>query len=269
MNYLPQEAKISLDVAESVLKSNDPEPLRLKKLCWSLMLLRSTGLGNALRQLIGNSIYSGPFKGMTLIKECSRPPLILGCYEHELHPVVEDIIARGYDRILNIGCSLGYYAVGFARRMPQTKVEGFDIDPGVRALFNSMVELNGVGDRVCVSGEFFGKNFETYANEKTLVFMDIEGAEEELLNPEAFPALKKMDVVVELHDVMRPGISEKILKRFEPTHTLEVIQNKNILPDISALLPPQTFLDPYDHMLLGWESRDGFTPWGVFRVKTA
>jgi len=267
MNYLPEEARISLGIAESILKGNEPDPLRIKKLCWSLMLLRSTGLGNAIRQIIGDNVYGGPFKGMKLVKTCSRPPLLLGCYEHELHPTVEDVIRRGYDRILNIGCSLGYYATGLALRMPSVQVEAFDIDTNVHEHIKTMITQNGVQDRVRVSGEFFGKDFEKYTQEKTLVLMDIEGDEETLLDPTAFPALTTMDVVVELHEVMRPGIMDKIVKRFEPTHDIEVIENKNLLPDVSGLVPANGFLDPYDHMLLGWESRDGKTPWGVFRKK--
>jgi hypothetical protein len=41
-----------------------------------------------------------------------------GCYEHELHGEIEQLVTRGFDAVLNIGCGEGYYAIGLARRMP-------------------------------------------------------------------------------------------------------------------------------------------------------
>jgi hypothetical protein len=76
-----------------------------------------------------------------------------------------------------------------------------------------------------------------------------------------------MDVIVELHDLMDPLISKTISDRFEASHDIEIIRNQTSLPDVEKLLPEGAYVDPYDHMLLGWECRDGKTPWGLFRVK--
>jgi hypothetical protein len=273
MEFSPAEAEISLKIAENILKEDIPVPsqLRLKKLVWTLLCLRARALTNGLRLLTGDKVCGGPFKDMVLTNDALiayQAPLLLGCYEHELHPFFEDAIAKNYARILNIGCSVGYYAVGLARRMPTVVIEAFDIDEVARNKCQEMARVNGVEDRVHISGEFFGKDFEKYADKKTLVIMDIEGAEKELLNPEAFPSLRKMDVLVELHDFGDPTISKTILPRFEPSHTIEIIKNRTSLPDVDKLLPESYHLDPYDHMLLGWECREGKTPWGVFRVKS-
>ena len=49
----PAEAQISLKLVENILKSDDPPPLRLKKIHWTLMRLRVRALTNGLRLLIG------------------------------------------------------------------------------------------------------------------------------------------------------------------------------------------------------------------------
>jgi len=272
MEFSPAEAEISLKIADGILKDGVvvPPHFRLKKLVWTLLCLRARALTNGLRLLTGDKVCGGPFKDMILTNDALvayQSPILLGCYEHELHPFFEGVIANNYERILNIGCSVGYYAVGLARRMPNVVVEAFDIDGPARNKCLAMAKANGVEDRVHISGEFFGKDFEKYADKKTLVLMDIEGAEKDLLNPEIFPALRKMDVLVELHDFGDPTISKTIIPHFDPSHTIEIIKNRTSLPDLDALLPENYHLDPYDHMLLGWECREGKTPWGVFYVK--
>jgi hypothetical protein len=270
MNYSPKEAQLSLQIVENILKNGDPPAFRLKKLCWTLMSLRARGLTNGLRLLTGDNVYAGPFKGMALTNDAVlayHAPILLGAYEHELHPIFEEAIAKNYARILNIGCSVGYYAVGLALRVPNARIEAFDIDADARNKCLEMARANGVEGRVHISGQFFGEDFIKYGDEKTLVIMDIEGAEKDLLNPEAYPALRKMDVIVELHDLMDTTISKIVSGRFAQSHTIEIIKNRTSLPDVENLLPEDYYLDPYDHLLMGWECRDGKTPWGVFRVK--
>jgi hypothetical protein len=272
MRYTPDQAKLILNATQSCLNEDlDPE-LKLRKLWWMLLWTRLQALTNGLRPLLHDKVYGGPFKDMSLTNAAitgsgCQAPVLLGCYEHELHPVFEKIIATNYTRILNIGCSVGYYAVGLARRMPTTIVEAFDILPEAQKNCAELAQLNHMQDRIRISGQFNGEDFARYTEGKTLVLMDIEGAETTLLDPERFPALKKMDVVVELHDLNDPTISQKVTSRFTSSHDVQIIKNHDMLPDVSALLPSTYYLDPFDHLLLGWESRDGYTPWGVYMAK--
>ncbi len=67
-------------------------------------------------------VQSGPFNGMKLPresawKETHLAPLLLGCYEEELHGLIEQQISRmkDFDRAPNIvvvGAAEGYYAIG-------------------------------------------------------------------------------------------------------------------------------------------------------------
>ncbi len=271
MNFTPEEARVSLKIIEGFLTGDEPAPTRLKKIHWTLMRLRAMALTNGLRLLVGNKVYAGPFKDMLLTEDALlayQTPVLLGCYEHELHPAFEAVIAGDYARILNIGCAVGYYAVGLARRMPHVRVEAFDIDPEARRKCSEMARANGVESRVSVLGQFYGDDFDKYGDEKTLVLMDIEGAEKELLDPEKYPALRKMDVIVEMHDLLDAEISKVLTARFAPSHKIETIRNRPFLPDVEKLLPEDYYLDPYDNLLMGWDWRDGRTPWGIFKTKT-
>ncbi len=271
MDYSPENAAIILGLAEKCLKSDQSDNLKLRDLWNTLLHARTHVLASGARAAIGNKVLGGPFKGMLLGSEAlavaAETPLMLGSYEHELHPVIESIIAGGYKRILNIGSSIGYYAVGLARRMPDAIIEAFDIDETARKNCARFVAVNDMGGQVLISGEFRGDDFARYTGAKTLALVDIEGEEINLLDPERYPALRQIDVVVELHDVIEPGISKKLCERFAPTHSIELIENRNVFPDITGLLPPGAQLTSFDHFLIGWEGRGGATPWGIFRAK--
>jgi hypothetical protein len=60
-----------------------------------------------------------------------------------LHDIVETAITRRYDRVINVGCAEGYYAVGFATRMPETDVIAFDIDPIARRQTRHLAAMAG------------------------------------------------------------------------------------------------------------------------------
>ena len=53
--------------------------------------------------------------------------------------------------------------------------------------------------------------------------MDCEGAEAELADPEAVPWLAGARLLIELHPAIHADIRERLERRFEPTHELELI----------------------------------------------
>jgi len=270
MEFNAQQAPAVLKLIEQTLQESDPAPDKIKKIWMIMLVLRARNLASAIQNITGPVVAGGPFKGLKVTHDALlgyNGCLLLGSYEHELHATVEKIIAGNYTRILNIGCSVGYYAVGLALRMPHIVIDAFDTDPEARRKCAEMAALNGVQDRVRISGAFKGEDFAAYAKEKTLALVDIEGAEEMLLDPALYPALKKIDVVAELHHVVDQDLPKLIVERFAASHKVELIFNRFALPDLSAVIPASGYVDPFDHMLLGWEGRAGPTPWGIFTSK--
>ncbi len=130
-----------------------------------------------------------------------------------------------------------------------------------------MAALNKVSERVTVSGLFRGDDFAKYADMKTFVLMDIEGGETALLNPVAFPVLKKMDILVELHDIIDTTISKTVMDRFAATHDITFVANKPAMFDFTRFAGTN-YVDPFDSLIMAWENRDGPTPWAVMRVNS-
>jgi hypothetical protein len=91
-----------------------------------------------------------------------------------------------------------------------------------------------------------------------LVICDVEGFEEELLDPSAVPELNHADVLVELHEFIRPGIGQKIRHRFAITHRITEIHTR---PRSLEDWPTGVVLDLDQRLAAMHEGRPGEMSW--------
>lgn len=186
---------------------------------------RDTAAGISVAESVGWVVKRGPFRGMRYIEAYGDlGAKVLGSYEEELHETVEHLVAERYDTIINIGAAEGYYAVGFALRCPQSRVIAYEMNPEGRELCASMARLNEV--HVEVRGTFTAADLAALPGGRTLVLMDIEGGELDLLDPDVAPALSRVDHLVELHDFVDPSIKSTILARFRDTHDARLVATR-------------------------------------------
>lgn len=247
--------------------SSAPDAGELNELLRRLGRWRSRLLANTFISHEGPRILGGPFAGMEYVSQAAEGALIprlLGVYESELHPHLQQMIAAGLDCIVDVGCAEGYYAVGLARMAPQVRVFAHDIDPAARAACADLAARNGVADRVEVGGEFSPADFEAFAGRRVLVIVDAEGAEVDLLQPEVSPALARMSLIVETHDLYRRGALATMMERFSPTHDIVRVDQQPKTFDMPAWLQELSHLD---QLLAVWEWRAQPTPWLVMRPK--
>src|SRR5262249_31702651 len=94
----------------------------------------------------------GPFAGMRCTTSAVLPRLI-GSYESELHETIRFLAARGYERMINIGCGEGYYAVGLARLLSSAHVFALDSEATAQSSCRALAEANGVAERVTILGK--------------------------------------------------------------------------------------------------------------------
>lgn len=234
-----------------------------------LAIWRSRAIANVLLRNHGAKILNGPFAGMDYVGEATEgalAPRLLGSYESELHPAIARFAAQGFDCIVDVGCAEGYYAVGLARLMPNVTVYAYDIVEKARLACVELAAKNGVGDRVVVRDTFTPTGFEEFADRKCLVMMDVEGAEDDLLHPDLSPALAGMSLIVETHDVYRPGVLERVTQRFSASHDIQRLDPQGKSVPLPAWLAAQGHLD---HLIAVWEWRIRPTPWLVMTPKVA
>jgi hypothetical protein len=158
--------------------------------------------------------------------------------------------------VIDVGAAEGYYAVGCALRLPSAQVYAFDTEPLARDLCRGLAGLNGVSERVHISGLCTPAHLAELA--PALIISDCEGGELELLDPARVPALARCALLVELHDFIDPRISATLTARFEPTHTCEIARSSARMPSDYAAL---TGLEPKLAALALEESRPTVMEW--------
>lgn len=257
----PSSLTVSATETLRKIAAAPPDPAQLAQALRHLAKWRSELVGNTLLERSGTAVLTGPFAGMEYpvrASEGARAARLIGCYEASLAPVIEAIVAGGYEQVIDVGCAEGYYAVGLARRMPQARVLARDEDARAQMLCRALAEANGVADRVKIGGRLDHAGFDICRDHRSVVICDIEGAEEDLLDPIRAAGLLSADILVECHDGMRPGLSERIAARFADTHAVQRI-GRRIEP---AGLPDwMEELGDLDRLLALWEWRAGPTPW--------
>ena len=173
-------------------------------------------------------VIDGPFKGLAYACYSHGSPFmpkILGVYEPELHAWIREAIASDYDCVVNVGCAEGYYAAGFAVALPNAEVFAFDTSPVTDVMVERLVELNGLQRRLHKGRHCGPRELQSIlaSHARSLVFADIEGGEDALLDIRRAPALVRADLIVESHDRYNAGVTRRLIDRLWATHRFEVI----------------------------------------------
>lgn len=177
-------------------------------------------------------VQSGPFRGM-LYGDVAHGsvwvPKILGTYELELHDFVESLCRWPLGRVIDIGAAEGYYAVGFARRLPSARVITYECSEEATAELRRMAGLNGVQDRIICRGMCGPESLDEWGElgPGTLVLCDAEGAERWILDPRRNPSLARCWILVETHDFVEAGVQDELVARFSGTHAVTVVTQRH------------------------------------------
>lgn len=150
----------------------------------------------------GLVVRRGPFQNMHYTRRVSKRhilPRLLGRYEEELHPWIEQIIARRPTSVIDVGCAEGYYAIGMARRLPEALVWAYDTDPWARRMCRELSMANGVSQRVRIGGFCSPQKLLKHLTDPSFVLVDCEGFEDTLLGHIPSSARQRHDWIVELH----------------------------------------------------------------------
>jgi hypothetical protein len=221
----------------------------------------------------GLTVRAGPFKGMVYPKfAVGRGELVvaqlLGAYECEIAPAIERVIECGFEQIVDIGASDGYYAVGLARASPQSTVYAFEMNPFPARVCRALAQANNVEDRLVLEGECRLDDLRRLPDRESFVLCDCEGCEAQLMDPEAVPLLRRASLIVELHAFAVPDVEATIVDRFSPSHSIEIVDtgSRNIGEYADLLeVPGITYMDR--EVVLS-EFRPHAMKWAVMQPRT-
>ena len=154
--------------------------------------------------------------------------MLIGTWELELFPVLNEICKKKFSSIFVIGAAEGYYAVGFSRNLPDTKIFAFEKQCDYREKLERLKISNG-SKNIHVEGNCDSKTLKSHlqlGGDNPLIFCDIEGGEIQLLNLKLIPELVKAELLVEVHEMYVENCQKRLLDEFKNTHNFTIIYGK-------------------------------------------
>ncbi|TPL74005.1 50S ribosomal protein L11 methyltransferase [Mesorhizobium sp. B2-3-15] len=178
-------------------------------------------------------VQTGPFAGLRLHDVQTWGggedigPQLLGVYEQELHSSLLRFTEQSPSLVINVGCAEGYYSVGLARLLPDARVFAFDVDRRAQDASRANAELNGIGERFHVGTSCTPARLGELVlqNPHALIVVDCEGCEKLLFDETNIPALRKANVVTELHEFTDRNILRRLTDLFSSSHKVSVIRS--------------------------------------------
>jgi hypothetical protein len=185
-------------------------------------------------------VRGGPFAGLRYTNAGSGLLMskLMGTYESELRPIIESVLQTPGRRFVNVGAGEGWYAVGFALFSKAPEVIAYEASDEARSMLEQMAAANGVKPKIELKGLCTPEALEDeLAGKQCFLMIDVEGAEDQLLDPVKVPALKSTAILFESHDILDPGVGGRVVRRFLDTHEILEIGARYRQPTDITFLP--------------------------------
>lgn len=266
MNILDRYRKSTIEILQT--ESSDPIS-NMNKALRRLATLRSILIYNTIIESEGSKIFQGPFKGMNFfsnprdISEGCLVPKLIGSYESELHPFMDELKINKPDVVINVGAAEGYYSVGLKLMLENIDVLAYDIDPKSKEKTLELSKLNNV--EVACKNKFLSSELDGLEKKDIFILCDIEGDELKLFSKDEIIKYENCRIIIETHST-KIGHSKDILPNlFSKTHDIKIIDQKGS----DSFEVPESIVQSnhLDILLSKWECRTHPTPWLVLTPK--
>lgn len=229
---------------------------------------RRVQLSKQLDQLLNSTVKYGPFKGLKLAADSwwgssDRAAILLGLYEQEILCSLKQIPSN-YKTFIDLGAADGYYGIGVLINEMFEKSYCFELSTKGQNVIRQNSVLNGVADKVEVRGiakKDFYKELSSDELLHSVLFIDIEGGEFDLLDVSVFGVFRSSIVFIELHDWFFSDGDERLQKlknSAKLTHNISELTMTS--RDLSRFEELSTYNDT-DRWLICSEGRERLMTW--------
>lgn len=199
-----------------------------------LMDMRRVKLSKILDKNFKSIVRYGPFAGLKLSPNpwwglSDRASMLLGLYEKD---VLEQLtkLPDNYKTFIDLGAADGYYGIGLLVNNTFQKSICYEMSDAGRETIKKNAALNNVADKVEIRGiatKDFYKEILELELKQSVILIDIEGGEFELLDLESFDALRNSILFIEMHDwYFEDGFSKRrtLMDCASKTHNISEIK---------------------------------------------
>ncbi len=229
---------------------------------------RRRNLSKLIDATYNSTVAYGPFAGLRLGPlswwgVTDRGSMLLGIYEQELLRSIHTLAGR-HDFLIDLGAADGYYAIGCQLADIVKHTICFELSDVGREAIARNAEINGVHNNIEIRGTA-GKNFfldiPEHAKSSSLVLVDIEGAEFDVFDANAFNEFRNSTIFIEIHEwFFSDGVQrlEKMVEDSRKTHVYSEITTSG--RDLSSF-PELALFSDTDRWLICSEGRSRLMRW--------
>lgn len=164
-------------------------------------------LSNKLNKEFNGIIRYGPFKDFRFVDKSwwgttDRGSMLLGLYEQEVLKSLQNIPEK-YEIFIDLGAADGYYGIGVLINGLFKKSYCYEMSSEGQKTIEKNAKLNNCLDKIEIRG-FADKDFyhqlSPYEIDTSVLFVDIEGGEFDLLDKNLLKNFSKSIIFIEIHD---------------------------------------------------------------------
>lgn len=215
-----------------------------------------------------SEVQYGPFRGLRLQAPSwwggnDRASMLFGLYEQEVVCTLQSL-SHDFSTLIDLGAADGFFGVGVVKAGMFARSICYEMSESGRLAIAHNAAANGVLDRVEIRGvaaRGFHRALPQDIRHRSVLLVDIEGAEFDLLDAEAFRAFSGSVIIIELHDWLIDDGDRRLSKMrsdAEATHTAsEIVTGSR---DLSQLPELQRLCDT-DRWLICSEGRARAMTW--------
>jgi hypothetical protein len=235
---------------------------------------RRIKISKRLDKLFNSTVQYGPFKGLKLSPKTwwgstDRASMLLGIYEKDVLDSLMNI-PKKFTTFIDLGAADGYYGVGVLVNNLFEKSICFEISEEGRQTIMKNAELNDVQNKIEIRGiakKDFYHELSALTLSSTVLFIDIEGAEFELIDKGTFNAFTNSIIFVELHDWFFQDGKEKLQKLKNDSISTHVVTELRMGSRDLSIFPELNELHDNDRWLICSEGRGQLMTWLRFDPK--